>query len=320
MAKKTCFVVMGFGKKTDFPTGRTLDLDKTYRILIKPAVEAAGLDCVRADDIVHSGSIDLTMYRQLLEADVVVADISTCNPNALYELGVRHALRPYTTITMAESQIVYPFDVSHNVVRKYEHLGAGIDAEEAARFTKELTAALGTLLEGLDTDSPVYSLLAGLRPPVLEALAVQAAAPAPPIQAPAAIVIDASDGHTLYERCSTTTPSPIAWRSRPTRAGFRPRWQPSRRRRPSSRISTPRCRTIRRRWVSGGRYTNACGRRRRTDRASTPPSWRTSGGSTSAPTTTTGSTSRFSSTCALGSRRRPRRSPISSPPNGYGGG
>jgi hypothetical protein len=82
--QKKCFVVMGFGKKTDFPSGRTLDLDKSYRVLIKPAVVNAGLECVRADEIVHAGSIDWAMYRELLEADAVVADISTCNPNALY--------------------------------------------------------------------------------------------------------------------------------------------------------------------------------------------------------------------------------------------
>jgi hypothetical protein len=70
----TCFVVMGFGKKTDFETGRTLDLDQSYRNMIKPAVEAAGLKCVRADEIVHSGLIDVPMYEQLLNADVVVTD------------------------------------------------------------------------------------------------------------------------------------------------------------------------------------------------------------------------------------------------------
>src|SRR5260221_14742624 len=51
----TCFVVMGFAKKTDFESGRTYDLDKSYQNMIKPAVEAAGLACVRADEIVHSG-------------------------------------------------------------------------------------------------------------------------------------------------------------------------------------------------------------------------------------------------------------------------
>jgi hypothetical protein len=76
-AKGTCFVIMGFGKKPDFETGRTLDLDKTYKNIIKPAVTAAGLNCVRADEIVHSGLIDVPMYEQLLNADVVVADLST---------------------------------------------------------------------------------------------------------------------------------------------------------------------------------------------------------------------------------------------------
>ena len=40
--KKTCFVVMGFGKKTGSPRGKTYDLNKTYRIIIKKAVEEAG--------------------------------------------------------------------------------------------------------------------------------------------------------------------------------------------------------------------------------------------------------------------------------------
>jgi tetratricopeptide (TPR) repeat protein len=168
--QKKCFVVMGFGKKTDFPSGRTLDLDKSYRVLIKPAVVNAGLECVRADEIVHAGSIDWAMYRELLEADAVVADISTCNPNALYELGVRHALRPFTTVTIAEEQLINPFDVSHTVIRRYQHLGTAIDAEEADRFRNELTDALKTLLALAEPDSPVYTFLRGLKPPVLEVL------------------------------------------------------------------------------------------------------------------------------------------------------
>jgi hypothetical protein len=49
--KKKCFVVMGFGTKTDFQQQKTYDLDKTYRIIIKEAVEEVGLECIRADDI-----------------------------------------------------------------------------------------------------------------------------------------------------------------------------------------------------------------------------------------------------------------------------
>src|SRR5438045_354099 len=143
----TCFVVMGFGKKTDFETGRVLDLDQSYRNLIKPAVEAAGLKCIRADEIVHSGLIDLPMYKLLLEADVVVADVSTSNRNAIYELGVRHALRPYTTVVVAEDQIMKSpfFDLNHIVIRQYRHLGEDIGVSEAKRFTTELTATIQSI-------------------------------------------------------------------------------------------------------------------------------------------------------------------------------
>jgi hypothetical protein len=68
---------MGFGEKTDFATGRTLDLDKSYRLIIKKAVEDAGLECIRADDVIHAGMIDKPMYELLYEADLVVADLST---------------------------------------------------------------------------------------------------------------------------------------------------------------------------------------------------------------------------------------------------
>jgi hypothetical protein len=163
MAKKKCFVVMGFGEKADLATGRTLDLDKTYRIIIKRAVEEAGLECIRADDVIHSGTIDKPMYQMLLEADVVVADLSTSNANAIYELGVRHALRPHTTIVLAEKQFKFPFDLGHLLIRSYEHLGKGIDAEEADRVRAELTRAIQTLMATPDIDSPVYTFLPELK-------------------------------------------------------------------------------------------------------------------------------------------------------------
>ena len=106
-----CFVIMGFGMKADFETGRTLDLNATYEAIIEPAVTESGLRCVRADEIVHSGLIDEKMCEALYRADLVVADISTGNVNAAYELGVRHALRPYSTIIMKEREGRLHFDL-----------------------------------------------------------------------------------------------------------------------------------------------------------------------------------------------------------------
>src|SRR5687767_1891473 len=168
----TCFVVMGFGKKTDFETGRTLDLDKTYRNIIKPAAQAARLECIRADEIVHSGIIDVPMYDQLLNADVVIADLSTSNKNAFYELGVRHALRPHTTIVISEDGVKsFAFDVNHLLVRQYHHLGEDIGFDEVMRFREVLTGAINIILETepRNSDSPVYTFLNDLTPPRLQA-------------------------------------------------------------------------------------------------------------------------------------------------------
>ena len=171
MITGTCFVVMGFGKKTDFETGRTLDLDKSYRNVIKPGVQATGMTCVRADEIVQSGLIDTPMYGQLLEADVVVADLSTSNTNAFYELGVRHALRPATTIVIAEDGMkTPPFDVNHIVIRKYHHLGEDIGFDEALRFQTVLKDAITEIMgrtPQLRQDSPVYEFINDLTPPQL---------------------------------------------------------------------------------------------------------------------------------------------------------
>ncbi|MFD2718131.1 TRAFs-binding domain-containing protein [Hymenobacter monticola] len=157
-------------RRPTFETGRLLDLDVSYKNMIKPAVEAAGLRCIRADEIVHSGLIDVPMYEHLLNADVVVADLSTSNKNAFYELGVRHALRPQTTIIIAEDGIkAFPFDINHVAVRQYHHLGEDINAVEARRFQAMLTDAIEQILanDPVSRDSPVYTFL-DLTPPALK--------------------------------------------------------------------------------------------------------------------------------------------------------
>ena len=161
----SCFVIMGFGSKTDLATGRVLDLDKSYKNIIKPAVEKAGFSCIRADEIQHSGMIDVPMYEMLYSADLVVADLSTANLNAVFELGVRYALKPRATIIIAESQFTIPFDASHIVVRHYEHLGPDIGYSEVLRMQQSLTELAAALLNGNRVDSPVYAVLPDLTEP-----------------------------------------------------------------------------------------------------------------------------------------------------------
>ena len=158
---------MGFGKKTDYESGRTLDLDATYEAIIKPAVEATNMRCIRADEVIHSGLIDAPMYEMLLRADLVVADISTGNANAVYELGVRHALRPNSTIIMKESKGRLYFDLNHVNTFQYEHLGEDIGAREASRSKRDLELLIKQAVTSALPDSPVYSFIPALRQPIL---------------------------------------------------------------------------------------------------------------------------------------------------------
>lgn len=160
-----CFVIIGYGPKRDHESGRTLDLDKTFENLIKPAFDDLKIECFRAKDIRHTGVIDVPMYEWILNADIVVADLSTLNANALYELGVRHALKPFTTIVISEAQCTYPFDVNHTVIEKYKHLGEDIGVSEATRFKNELKQKIEAVISSQKADSPVYTYLPNLLPP-----------------------------------------------------------------------------------------------------------------------------------------------------------
>lgn len=164
---KVCFVIMGFGKKTDYRTGRAINLDATYNEIIKPVTEELGISCIRADEVCHSGSIDKEMYRLLLSADIVIADISTNNANAIYELGVRHALKKSTTIIMAEKTDILHFDLNHIATIQYEHLGEDIGCSEARKIRTKLKELIFTTLNESKTDSPVYTFLPDLNMPFL---------------------------------------------------------------------------------------------------------------------------------------------------------
>ena len=121
------------------------------------------------------------MYEWLFKADLVIADLSTYNVNAVFELGVRYALRPHATIIVAEELFQTRFDFSHIAIRRYKHLGDDIGAKEARRFRDDLKTAIAAIVAS-ETDSPIYTFLPNLKPPVnLQAEDEAALAPFAPL-------------------------------------------------------------------------------------------------------------------------------------------
>ena len=65
----------------------------------------------RADHDPRPGLIDVHLIEDLLDADLVIADLSYLNPNAFYEIGIRHMVQKPIIHLQRESEKT-PFDVS----------------------------------------------------------------------------------------------------------------------------------------------------------------------------------------------------------------
>lgn len=148
--KKTCFVIMGYGIKNG------LDLDKTYYQIIKPCIEKNGLvpyklfdndefNAFRCDEISGSASIDFEFVMCLNGADIVIADISTMNNNAIYELGARHALKPRSTILLCAKDKMNDFrffDLTYVPIIFYEHDGLHIKPDAIKETCEKLNKSI----------------------------------------------------------------------------------------------------------------------------------------------------------------------------------
>jgi len=158
-----CFVVMPFGTKPD-GAGGTVDFDAVYRDLLAPAVEAADLEPLRADQELAGGLIHKPMFERLVLCEFAVADLTTANANVFYELGVRHAIRPATTVLLFADGGRLPFDVAPLRALPYRLAADGRPAA-AAHAQAALAARLeearraGAAQAAHAIDSPLFQLV-----------------------------------------------------------------------------------------------------------------------------------------------------------------
>jgi len=106
----SCFVMMPFAPP----------LGDYYTKIYKPAIEKAGLRPVRADtEIFATGKIIDQIWSGIYHAKVLVAELTSRNPNVFYELGLAHALqKPVVLISSNENDV--PFDLKHIRVIYYD--------------------------------------------------------------------------------------------------------------------------------------------------------------------------------------------------------
>jgi tetratricopeptide (TPR) repeat protein len=156
---------MPFGKKPSNTAGLMIDFDAVYRDLIAPAISEAGLEPLRADEEMAGGIIHKPMFERLILCEYAIADLTTANANVFYELGVRHAVRPWSTVLLfAKGSGQLPFDVAPLRAMTYglNEEGLPIDIESN---TAGIVKRLKNIKENQDqaslVDSPLFQLVEG---------------------------------------------------------------------------------------------------------------------------------------------------------------
>jgi hypothetical protein len=164
MTRPFCFVLMPFGRK---PTaaGAEIDFDAVYNNLIAPAINEASLEPIRADNEEVGGIIHKPMYERLILCEYAVADLTTANANVFYELGLRHAARPRSTVLLfSKDGKQLPFDVGLLRAIPYDLQKDGTPTNvevTKSLIVQSLYEARKAVAEGSATDSPVFQLVEG---------------------------------------------------------------------------------------------------------------------------------------------------------------
>jgi len=104
----TCFYISPIGKEGSDERKHS---DLFLNSIIEPALKEFGLKVVRADKIGEAGMITAQILEHILKAKLVIVDLSFHNPNAFYELAIRHACKLPIVQIIRKSDVI-PFDVN----------------------------------------------------------------------------------------------------------------------------------------------------------------------------------------------------------------
>lgn len=119
---KKCFIIMPISTPDGYSENH---FKQVYDTIIAPAVRKAGYEPYRVDDDRICDSIIDKILHNLVECEMAVCDLSSRNPNVMYELGIRQAYGKKVVLIQDEKS-QHIFDISaintvfYNSRRVYE--------------------------------------------------------------------------------------------------------------------------------------------------------------------------------------------------------
>ncbi|MCY8824498.1 hypothetical protein [Bacillus atrophaeus] len=150
-SEKSCFIVTPIGgDNTDVRRSAEGAIDA----VIIPLLTEIGfeLDNIKvAHRMSQSGSINKQLITRILEDDLVIVNLTELNPNVMYELAVRHAVRK-PVVQICEHGTNLPFDITDERTIFYTNDMTGV-----LELKKNLLPLVKTALnEEEELDNPIY--------------------------------------------------------------------------------------------------------------------------------------------------------------------
>ena len=147
-----CFIIMPIADHPDYKQGH---FKRVYDDIFAPACEKAGYKPVRADDVAQTNLIHLDILQKLLESPMAICDLSSRNPNVLFELGLRQAFDKPTVI-VREVGTPQIFDI--NMFRYTEYRNS-LDYREVLADQKAIQKVLEETKQAVAEGRSVNSII-----------------------------------------------------------------------------------------------------------------------------------------------------------------
>lgn len=153
---KKCFIITPIGgKRTKIREMCTATIEKA----IRPALKDLGFmesNIYASHQDYTPGDIDAKIVSDIIEADVVIANVTHNNANVLYELAIRHFIgKPVVTISSEDT--VPAFDISHQRLIQFE----SIEDDDMENLKNDIQSAV-KILDKFQPNNIIYRTAIGL--------------------------------------------------------------------------------------------------------------------------------------------------------------
>ena len=149
---KTCFVIMPFTDGEGYEKGH---FKRVFEDVIEPAVKKCGYEPQRADQVQQTNLIHIDILHKLLDAPICICDLSTRNPNVLFELGIRQAFdKP--VVLVQEKGTPKIFDIAMLRILEYSK---DMKYRDVLEIQQQLADAINATIEAEKDSANVNSIV-----------------------------------------------------------------------------------------------------------------------------------------------------------------